>query len=188
LQEAFRPRAIASDDQSEGETVLMAQDKLAMRNGVQQVISRFNTLLDTANANGADRTTRLLIRDLQGAARTSRRALEAVGLRFASDGKLAIDEKRLNEAMENGSLERFFTGGEGGQPNNFVGRLGRISDSLLRNPMRHVSPHASRLPGFNAAMDAINNQVNNRGQSAAASRFDAYLPDDVMSFLFDALR
>jgi flagellar capping protein FliD len=172
----------------EGVAVTLGRSGPQMRNAVRQVVTRFNELLEAAWGNNADRVTRLLVRDLQGAARVSRRGLEEIGISIAEGGRLTIDENRLNAASENGRLERFFAGGDGRQPNSFIGRLSRISDNVIRNPMRHVSPHASRLPGFNAVLNALNDSGGTQGQGNGASPFDAYLPDDLMSFLFDAMR
>ena len=175
---------------SEGEVrIFMGQDRLAMRSAVRDVVNQFNALLEAAHVNAGDRNTRQLIRDLNGAARMSRRDLDRLGIQIGRDGMLTINETALNAAMDDGSLDRFFRGGDNGRPSAFVTRLGRIADSVIRNPMRHISPHARNLPNFNAALNAVNNPPSNtqnaQGQQAP-SPFD--MPDDLMSILFDALR
>jgi len=166
-------------------SVFMGTDRVSMQNSVRNVVNMYNSLLEAAHVNSADRNTRNLIRELQNAARFSRRDLERVGIRIERDGTLSINERVFNEATENGALERFFRGNNG-RPNDFVARLTRISESVASNPMRYVSPHAGRLPGFNAAMAALNNPPPQQGQGASAVE-NAYLPDDPWSFL-DALQ
>jgi len=173
----------------EGVSISLGQNRTLMQSSVRQVVTQFNALLDAALDNEADRVTRLLIRDMQGAARVGRRSFEEIGIRINAEGRLSIDEARLSAAAENGSLERFFVGTNGRQPNGFIGRLSRIADGVVRSPMRHVSPHAGRLPGFNDVLHVLNNGGNPQQNTGnGASHFDAYLPDDLMSFLFDALR
>jgi len=175
----------ASDEEV---NISMGQNRFAMQNAARQVVNQFNALLESAQVNGTDRNTRMLIRDLQNAASFSRRDLEKIGIRIGRDGFLTVDESTMSAAAENGTLERFFGNGDSRRNNAFVSRLQRIADSVANNPMSHVSPHASRLPGFNAAMSAVNNPNNAQGQRQAASPFDAYMQDDIMSLLFDALR
>ena len=167
--------------------VFLGQDRFAMRNSVHNVVNQFNSMLEVAHVNSVDRNTRMLIRDLNSAVRSSRRELERIGISIGRDGTLSVNENVLSEAMDNGSLSRFFAGGEGRQPSGFISRLGRISESVVRNPMRHVSPHARNLPGFNNAMNAVANDMDSRN-AQTPTPFDAYSNDDLLSFLFDALR
>ena len=180
-------------------TVHMGHDRASMRNGVRNVVNQFNSLLEAAQVNGADRHTRTLIRDLMSAARHSRRDLERVGITIARDGSLVINENTLNEAMDSGALQRFFMGSEpspnarpgSSRPANaFVGRLSRISESVIRNPMRHVSPHARNLPGFNAALNAVANHNSEQEQNGnqSASPFDAYSMENLWNVLFDSVQ
>ena len=185
--------------------ITLGQDSASMRNGVRNLVNQFNAMIETASGNAADRTTRLLISNLGSAARSSRRALGEVGITIRSDGTLSINEAQLTAAAENGALERFFNGQQSGRgPNAFVSRVSRIADNVANNPMRHVSPHASRMPGFNSAMNALRASQNSSGSGSSgsgssgsgssgsganASPFeDAYFPDHWMNLLLDALR
>ena len=184
---------IAPSDEPVG--IHMGQDRFSMQGAVVQLVREFNSMLETAHLNNGDRNTRMLIRNLQDAARFSRRDLERIGITADRLGFLSIDEAAMNEAINNGSLDRFFRGTDTRSPNAFVARLDRIAANVSRDPMRHVSPHASRMPGFNTAMNAVrehqnqqNNNSNNTPNAAQqASPFDAYWPDDIIGQLINAL-
>lgn len=166
--------------------IFMGQDRRAMQSAVQEVVLRFNLLLNAALENSADRNTRMLANDLQRAARFARRDFERIGIHMSNDGVLSINETALNAAMENGTLERFFVGNNGRGQNAFISRLQRVSNNVLRNPFRQVTSHALRLPGFNAAMDAINGIGPD--PNTAASFGSAYMPENSVGNLFDSSR
>lgn len=178
---------VAASESEEAVSIFMGQDRFAVRDGVRQVVNQFNALFDATLINAGDRNTRQLIRELQNTVRSSRRELERVGIRVTDDGTLSIDESALNRAMDNGDLTRFFQGTDTRRANPFTNRLARIANSVIQNPMSHVSSHARRLPGFDAAMNAVNNS-NNAQAPNQPSPFDAYSPDDIWNILFDALR
>ncbi|MCL2014985.1 MAG: hypothetical protein FWG68_01910 [Defluviitaleaceae bacterium] len=173
--------------------IFMGQDSLAMRGATHEIVQRFNLLLNAALENSADRNTRMLANDLQRAARFARRDFERIGITMRNDGTLAINENALNTAIQNGNLERFFTGNNNRGPNAFVSRLQRISSNVIRNPFRQVTQHALRLPGFNAAMDAINGigpDPNTTGlpNQQAANAFGAYMSENTIGTLFDGMQ
>jgi len=163
-------------------TISSGNNVAPVRNNLHQMISDYNRLLDLARSNSGDRATRMLARDIENAARANRRDLESIGISFDRDGFLVVNDSRLNQAIENGNAERLLTG-NGRLSRSFIGRLDRISNSVLRNPMRHVSPHVSRLPGFNAAMNAVNS--NNRNNARQATPFSAYEQNDLMLNFFN---
>jgi flagellar capping protein FliD len=164
-------------------TISMGNNVTSVRNNLLQLVSDYNRLLDLARSNSSDRATRILARDIENAARVNRRELESMGIRFDRDGFLVVDESRMNQSIENGTAERLFSG-NGRLARSFIGRLDRISNSIIRNPMRHVSPHVSRLPGFNAAMNAVNSNNRNNARQAATP-FSAYEQNDPMLSFFN---
>jgi len=178
-------------------TVAMGQDRLAMRVGVQQMVDGFNAMLEAALGNSSDRHTRLLARNLQAATRSSRRALDDIGIEIDRNGFLSVNEAKFDKAVQNGRLDRFVRGGNGRSANNFIGRVGRLAADVNRNPMRHVSPRANTLPGFNEALNAFRELHASRNPAsaqpqaasqsqAAANKFAAYLQDNLASVLFNS--
>lgn len=179
---------VEATDPEEPVVISLGQNNVAMQNSVRLLVNQFNALLETARDNAADRNTRSLLRQIEAAGRMSRRALADIGIVVGENGALSINAERMQTAAENGSLERFFTGGTTSQPNSFVSRITRISDNIIRNPMRHVSPNASRMPGFAAAWDAVQ-----RGQDPTpppnTSPFAAYgNSNDWLSIFLDSRR
>ena len=171
--------------------IFVGQDRLAMQTAARQVVNHFNDMLEIALLNAGDRNTRMVIRELQNVARFNRRELERIGITTDNHGFLTINESVMNNAAENGQLQRFFAGTDTRGPNAFLGGVSRIASNVVRDPMRHVSPHARRIPGFNEAMDAIrssSNNSNNNSQQRATPAENAYFPDDFNNIFMDLWR
>ena len=163
--------------------IVPGRDSAGKQNGVRNVVDQFNALLEAARGNSMDLRTRALASNLESAMRRNRAALQEIGVQISDRGFLTIDSERLRTASESGAVGSFF-GADGGRPNNFAITLGRIAESVSTNPMRHVSPHAPRMPGFNAALNAATRGNANQ----QASRFDAYFQDDPLEHLLSLLR
>lgn len=168
---------------AEAVSITPGRDVVGIQNGVRQLVSRFNALLETARANPADRNTRALTRELESILRRNRAALENIGLDVSTNGLLSINEDRLEAAAQSGTAANFLNSS---RSNGFTGALGRISESVSRNPLRHINPSALRMPGFDAALNAMSNN-NSDGNARQASPFDAYMPDDSLEFLLSIL-
>ena len=168
-------------------SISLGQDRIHMQNAARNLVNQFNAMLDTAVENSVDRNTRALARQIEGASRMSRRALAEIGINVNRDGSLSIDANRMSSAADSGALERFLTGGNN-SPNSFIGRIERIADNVARNPLRHLSPHATRMPGFQLAWANFQNSLNNPQPQQGANPFSAYSSnmDDWMSVLFDS--
>ena len=173
----------ASDDEV---LISMQKNPSAVQHELRHFVNDLNRLIDVVRINNADRTTRMLLRDIETTIRVNRRALEEVGISMNAEGVLVINENRMRTAVENGTVERLFTN-NGRLSNSFARRLDRTAESISRNPMRHVSPHVGRMPGFNATLTAVNN-ANARGRSGGTSPFDAYDHNDSVSMFFDGSR
>jgi hypothetical protein len=179
-------------DSEEPINITLGQDLLHIQNATRNLVNHFNAVLESATNNSGDSRTRLLARQLQGASNMSRRALADIGITVGEGGFLSINAERMNEAAENGRLERFLNG-SGGR-SLFTTRIERIADNLARNPMRHVSANATRLPGFNAAWNAISNGQNitppNQSNPAnPPNPFEEMLNNnDFLGMLFDSMR
>jgi len=168
--------------------ITLGQDLLHIQNAARNLVNHFNALLESATNNSGDSRTRLLARQLQGAANMSRRALADIGIMIGEGGFLSINAERMNAAAENGNLERFLNGNGNRQAHFFTSRVERISENLARNPMRHVSANATRLPGFDAAWNAISNGQNITAPQAPPNPFGNMTPEDLLGMLFNSTR
>lgn len=167
----------ASDEPA---SVKEGRDEVGMRAIMRAIVSQTNSLLETARANGSDNRTRSLVRELEGVLRRSRRDLASVGISMSQDGRLAVDESRFRRASEDGTMARVL-GETGDRSSRFAAQLSRLAGSVAKNPMRHISPSALRLPGFNNALEI----VANGGQNAAPNAFAAYFVQESIGSLFD---
>jgi flagellar capping protein FliD len=167
-------------------SIVAGRDNAGMRSSTRQMVNQFNALLDTARANSADSRTRMLVRNLEATIRRNRRSLQEAGISMNDRGVLVINEEKLNAASENGALERAL-GSRDGRQNGFVQSLSSLANSVNRSPMRHISPHASRLPGFNMALHAVANG-NSLANQAPPNPFDNFTLHDMIGNLFNAIR
>ena len=170
-------------ESKEAVSIIPGRDSAGIQNSVRDMVNQFNALLDAARENSADIRTRALANSLERVMRRNGRALREIGVNISANGFLTIDQEKLRTAAESGAVESFLGQG-GGRPTGFVGELGRIADSVRSNPLRHISPHAARAPGFNAALNA----ASSSNASQAASKFDAYFLDDLLGQLLNINR
>jgi len=168
--------------------ITLGQDLLHTQNAARNLVNHFNALLESATNNSGDSRTRVLVRQLQGAANMSRRALADIGITVGKGGFLSINAEKMNTAAENGNLERFLNGNGSRQAHFFTSRVERIAENLARNPMRHVSANATRLPGFNAAWNAISNGQDIASPQAPPNPFENMSPHDLLGMLFNSVK
>ena len=163
-------------------SVTEGRDEIGIRAILRTIVGQINTLLETARTNSGDNRTRSLVRELESVLRRSRRDLANVGIVMGQDGRLAIDENRFRTASEDGTSVSVF-GMDGGRSSPFVTHLSRIADNVARNPMRHVSPSVTRLPGFNNALEII---ASGGGNASNVNAFAAYFMQESFGSLFDS--
>ena len=165
----------------ESASVKEGRDEIGIRAILRTIVGQINTLLETARANPSDNRTRALVRELESVLRRSRRDLASVGISMGQNGRLVIDENRFRAASEDGTAVSVF-GMDGRRSSPFVAHLTRISDNVAQNPMRHLSPSVTRLPGFNNALEIIASGGNN---AANVNAFAAYFMQESFGSLFD---
>jgi flagellar hook-associated protein 2 len=163
--------------------VVRGRDSFGTQNLVRQMVNQFNALLDTARGNAADLRTARLARDLEIVVRRNARDMRELGVSMNASGLMTIDESRLRAASESGAVANFFSGENG--RNEFVSSLDRITESIISNPVRHISRHTARAPGFNSALNAL---ANSGAGSTPATRFDAYFQNDPLGSLLNIMR
>ena len=179
-------RVTLVDSSSEPVSITRGRDSAGMLSSMRQIVSQVNSLLDAVRGNDSDLNTRRLLRDLEGVVRRNRRALEGMGITIARNGSLQIDENKLRTAAEDGTLHSFLSGSGSGRQNTFVRDLSRISNSINENPMRHISRHAARAPGFDSILSSLTNPNQNAAKQAA-TRNDDFIPQDLLNFLMNML-
>ena len=122
--------------QTENEITVSAQkDVGAIYGAVKELTDRFNDLLKATSENSRDSRAQGLKQRLDSITSSYSGSLQNIGITRNKDGTLAIDEKKLRTAFENGSAERFL----GDDANGFTQRLSRVAKQADDNPGRFLS-------------------------------------------------
>lgn len=157
-------------------------NEVGIRALLRTIVGQVNALLDTARTNVGDVRTRNLVREIEGVIRRSRRDLQSVGITMSQNGRLEINEQQFRTASENGTAAAVFGGDR--RPGPIVSALSRIAENVARNPMRHISPHVLRLPGFNNALQIV---AGGGANTRDANTFAAYFLQESFGSLFDTI-
>ena len=165
-------------------TFTAGRDAAGMQTSVRNIVRQFNDLMEIARDNAIDVRTRALIRDLETVIRRNRRELNEIGVTMNNRGVLTIDEAKLRAAAEDGTAERII-GETNGQASPFVRSLTDITNSIRNTPMRHISNHVARFPGFNGMVNAVAN--GNTTANEPPSPFSAFNPNDFLGSILNAL-
>jgi flagellar hook-associated protein 2 len=125
----------ASDEVIRIET---AQDRNAIRSNINDMVRSFNNLFSAAAENVKDPRAQDLANRLLDTVRTFSRGLNEIGITFDDSGRMRINNDRMNQAMENGRLEQFFTQ-NAGMNFGFTNQLERLASNVSRNPGNFVT-------------------------------------------------
>ena len=123
---------------TEAVTVAPGKDANAPRKAVEDMVKNYNDLFSTALKNTNDTKAQSLASRLMSTSSTYSGALSKIGIGFDGSGKMTIDSKKMDQAQEDGSLERFFTENSG-RNYGFTNQLSRIADNVSNNPANYVS-------------------------------------------------
>jgi len=161
-------------------TVGMGRESKVSAENVKEMVKQFNAILGNAVENKADTGLNRMFRQLKGISTAYEATLGNVGVNVDSEGLLSVNEAKLNSALEDGRLEKFFTENKGSSY-GFSNRLAKISSDISKNPTSYVSQAAlsdlnptSYFSGTNPTLNYLQagryNQISNMGVL-----FDTYL-------------
>ena len=105
---------------------------------VEKLVKNYNDLYVEAVKRTNDQKAQNLASKMINISKTYSGSLSKVGIGFDGDGKMTLDTKKLNEALENGSLEQFFTQNNG-KNYGFTNQLSRLADNVSSNTSNYVS-------------------------------------------------
>ena len=155
-------------------TVSMGRERTVSADNINEMVRQFNTLLSNTADNRDDRGVDRLRRQLSGLSTSNAPSLAQVGISVDREGFMSVNSSRLNAAIENGSLDRFFNGDPHGASFGFANRLSRLAEDVAANPQRFMSRESMNLlepqgpafsrPGYNAnsALSAVRASRQNR--------------------------
>lgn len=119
-------------------TVDYTKDSKSSINAVRDLVNGFNSLMDVATSGTSTVYSNRLATQLSGAAKTYEKALASIGITKNADGYLEIDEKTMEKAAADGSLEKFFQSESGSTNYGFAHNLGNIAKSVSNDPIKYV--------------------------------------------------
>ena len=104
------------------------RDNKSAMQGVSDLVNSINSALKAAN-EGDGRGSERLARDIQSMNKSYSDSLARVGINVSANGELTIDEKKLEQAAKDGSLDRFFSDSSVG----FNARAERIANNAVNS-------------------------------------------------------
>ncbi len=131
--------------------VSIKSDTGAQIDKVREMVNNFNGLLEAADSNSKDSSTKKLSNELRTTAKTYMSSLNRIGISFNSNGYLAIDKDKMDKAANDGTLEKFFKQ-DRNSSYGFANRVSQTASKVNNNPMTYVgkssvNPQLSN-PGF----------------------------------------
>ena len=119
-------------------TVSAGKDIDYAKSAVEGLVKSYNDLYIEAAQKTNDPKAQNLATKLVNISKTYSGALSNIGIGFDSEGRMTIDAKKLGEAADNGSLEKFFTENIG-KNYGFTNQLARLSGNVSLNTSNYVS-------------------------------------------------
>jgi len=118
--------------------ITRGQDMGYAKSAVQNMVQSYNKLFGAAAGNMGDQKAQGLASRMLNVTSAYSKSLSDIGISFNSSGQMTIDSKKLDQAAENGSLQKFFTENTG-RNYGFTNQLGRLADNVSRNTSNFVS-------------------------------------------------
>ena len=119
-------------------TISMGRDMGYTKSAIEGMVKSYNDLYVEAAQKTNDPKAQNLATKMVNISKVYFGSLSEIGIGFDNDGKMTLDQTRLNAAAENGSLERFFTENSG-KNYGFTNQLARLADNVSRNTSNYVS-------------------------------------------------
>jgi len=140
---------------------------------VEDLVKSYNNLYSVAAEKTDDMRAQNLALKMVNISKTYSNTLSNIGLGFDSSGRMTINSEKMNKAAESGKLDQFFTENRG-KSYGFTNQLGRLADSISRNPGNFVSSSM-----FGGGM------MGNSGYTGfgSATQFNFYSPGSLMDFM-----
>ena len=119
-------------------TISRGQDIDRIKKAFDSLVKSYNDLYATAAQNTNDPKAQNLATKMVNTSKTYFDSLSSVGIGFDSDGKMTVDAKQMERAVESGKLEKFFTENTG-KSYGFTNQLSKLADNVTRNTSSFVS-------------------------------------------------
>lgn len=126
-------------------TIGYKNDDKAAINSIRELVNGFNMLTEAAKdqESSGNASAGKLADKLSQLAQTYDNSLEKIGITKNSAGYLEIDEKKMNEAAENGEIKNFIQEDEKITSIGFANKLDSLAKSIRSEPYQYVSGGSS---------------------------------------------
>lgn len=129
---------------------------------VQDLVSSYNQLYGAALNNTSDSKANNLFNQLVNASRTYTSSLSKIGIGFDSNGYMQVNEDKMTKAVEDGSLEKFFSGSAN---YGYTSQLSKIARNVSNNTSFYVSQSTLSSDLLNSNYNFYNNSFFNTYQN-----------------------
>ena len=119
-------------------TISAGRDMDFAKSSVSDLVKSYNDLYIEAAQKLNDPKAQNLATKMINTSKTYLESLSNIGIGFDKDGKMTLDDAKLNAAAENGKLENFFTENSG-KNYGFTNQLSKLADNVTRNTGNYVS-------------------------------------------------
>jgi len=119
-------------------TISAGSDMGYAKSAVEGLVKSYNDLYSEAAQKTNDPKAQNLATKMINISKTYLSTLSNIGIGFDKDGKMTLDDKKLNAAAENGSLQKFFTENSG-KNYGYTNQLSRLADNVSNNTSNYVS-------------------------------------------------
>jgi hypothetical protein len=150
------------------------QDTEAQVNAIKLLAESVNTALKSAKISDGGGSAKF-INDIRGANKTFSQQLQRAGINVSNTGELSINEDKLRQAAEDGSLQRLFSNNANGTT-GYGARLENIADRALKTDFYADTPVNYSLNRNNNADNQINllNSLRNSMQNNFQMNFHTF--------------
>ena len=122
----------------EAVTISRGKDMNYVKSAVENLVKSYNDLYAEAAQKTNDPKAQNLASKMINISKTYSGSLSSIGIGFSNDGRMTVDDSKLNAAAENGKLEAFFKDNNG-RNFGFTNQLSRLADNVSRNTSNYVS-------------------------------------------------
>lgn len=145
----------------EAVTISRRMDTSKAVDKAKEFAESYNDLLSLSYHNDSDKGARRLTSQLASVTKTYSASLSRIGLGVDANGYINVDEKKLEKAANDGSLQKFFNE-DSNKSFGFTNRMSRVADNVGNDPSKYVSNFNS---GSSSSMDFYNSILSS-GKSA----------------------
>lgn len=155
-------------------TVSLKESGAQSGSDIRDMVDSFNSLLYTSAENKNDSGASKLCNQLSTLSKSYSRSLTKLGIEVSDQGYMQINEKNFASALENGSLNKFFTNNPD-KSYGFANRLSTLAGSVSKNPISYISNQAIKLPATLSSFYSPDQMTNDNRLFGSGLLIDCFI-------------